>query len=82
MKKVIALLCIALAACATPMDGKGQWKCEAPNMVLGSYDGGSFAYIHLLGYMQGRNYPVVKQNDTLITGATGNGTPFTCTLQK
>lgn len=82
MKKVIALLCITLAACATSMDGKGQWKCEAANMANSHYNGSEYAYIHLHGYAHGRSYEVVKRSDTLVTGTTGNGTPFSCTLQK
>ena len=60
----------------------GEWTCTAKNMQNSSYTGGSSAYIHLFGYGRGNNYPVKQVAPNKVEGTTGNGTPFTCTLNK
>lgn len=70
----------AMMAAMSPALGQGKsWKCSAPGMVSGSYDGGSTAYIHLQGFSTGGTYSVTK-SASLATGVTKNGTRFTCRL--
>jgi hypothetical protein len=74
----LALVAIAVSGCATTGDG-GKWICTAAGIQNSSYDGSNFAFVHLSGFPNGRNYPVVKNSQgNEATGTTGNGTPFVC----
>ncbi len=72
----------ALVALSTPVGADDAWKCTVPTGGLerGSYDGGSFAYIHLSNYNRGSNYSVEKVpgNDNKVVGTTSDGTEFFC----
>ena len=75
---LLALATITVAGCATTGDG-GKWACTAAEIQNSSYDGSDVAFVHLLGYPNGRSYPVVKNSQgNEATGTTGNGTPFVC----
>ena len=83
---VLALFsAVALADAAAAQGTKApaapkSWKCTAPGLVNGSYDGGETAFIHLVGFTSGGNYAVTKdKSGKVVTGTTGNGTKFTCT---
>lgn len=57
------------------------WKCSAENLYDFSYNGGSYANIHLSGYSSGGDYEVsLNATKTVGNGTTGDGTPFTCKL--
>ena len=75
---LLTLAAIMVVGCATTGDG-GKWTCTAPGIQNSSYDGSDFAFVHLLGFPNGRSYPVVKNSQgNEATGTTGNGTPFVC----
>lgn len=82
MSKLFAVLFVALLASflvliTIPAESQGAWKCSAPGLVSGSYDGGATAYIHLQGFPSGGSYAVTK-NGNVASGTTANGTRFTC----
>ena len=79
------LAMLAAMGLASPASAQGAapakktWKCSAPGMISGSYDGGSQAYIHLEGFSSGGQYAVTRNAaGTIATGTTANGTKFTC----
>lgn len=69
---------IALTSSVAVAQAK-SWKCSAPGLVSGSYDGGTTAYIHLQGFSSGGTYSVTRKGN-VVTGVTANGTRFTCKL--
>jgi hypothetical protein len=82
MTKFLTVLGVGFAASAFvlitgPAESQGAWKCTAPGLISGSYDGGTSAYIHLQGFSSGGSYAVTK-NGNVATGVTANGTRFTC----
>lgn len=75
----LGLISLFTAAFASTASADG-WKCSAPGMQSGTYDGGTMAYIHLSAYPNGKSYAVTKKGKTA-TGVTSDGTRFTC-VQK
>jgi hypothetical protein len=82
LKILLSIVVPALAASAAvlfaqPAASQGAWKCSAPGLISGNYDGGSTAYIHLQGFPSGGSYAVTKSGN-VASGVTANGTRFTC----
>lgn len=75
--RFVGLFGLLVAATVLASPALAAWKCSAPGLVSGSYDGGSSAYIHLKGFQSGGTYPVSKKGN-VATGTTKNGTKFTC----
>jgi hypothetical protein len=75
--RFVGLFGLLVAAMALTSPASAAWKCSAPGLVSGSYDGGASAYIHLKGFPSGGTYPVTKKGN-VATGTTKNGTKFTC----
>jgi hypothetical protein len=62
---------------------KNEWKCDADDIEDFNFNGGDYAYIHLSSYSSGDDYSVTfNETKTVATGTTGDGTPFTCSLQN
>jgi len=79
MIKSVALAALAtLAISGAQAASTGDWRCSAPGMASGTYDGGSHAYIHLSAYPNGGSYAVTRKGK-VATGKTKDGTPFRCT---
>lgn len=74
MRTLVLLILLATSSSAHAEN----WTCTAPNMISGSYDGGSMAYIHLTGFPDGGTYSVQKSGNNKVSGTTKNGTKFTC----
>jgi len=73
---------LLLTGCAT-LGGGRSWKCNANGLEDSYYSGGDSAFIHLLKYSTGAEYPVkLNEDKTEATGKTDDGTPFTCTKIK
>ena len=78
---MIALVALVLTGCKTTSDSASsgpKWTCDARGLADGNYSGGSTAYIHFAAYSGGHDYSVTKVSDKKVTGATSDGTPFTC----
>ena len=78
---LLGLGAVLLNGCGTSNGAKpkGSWKCSAKSLQNYSYNGGSFANIHLRGYSYGGDYKVtLNKNHTIATGTTSDGTPFKC----
>lgn len=75
--RFVGLFGLLVAATVLASPASAAWKCSAPGLVSGRYDGGASAYIHLGGFPSGGTYPVVKKGK-VATGTTKNGTKFAC----
>ena len=76
---LVSCTVVVLAGCAASQTKDGGWTCSAPNMISGSYDGGTHAYIHESGYPHGNNYLVKYMDSNKVVGKTRYDTSFTCT---
>ena len=78
---VVLVLGFCLSAGAQKQDGSKKWICTVPSdaqLISYRYTGGNWADIHIAPFQSGGSYRIAKKDDTMVTGTTENGTPFTC----
>jgi len=72
---------LIVAGCGSTGEVKSTsaWNCSAKSLVDSSYNGGSYANIHLSAYSSGGDYKVkLNSSKTIASGKTADGTLFTC----
>ena len=82
MKPIASTFLVAVSMLFAPaaMAEDKTWKCSAPGIKEGRYAGGDTAYIHLLAFPTGGDYPLTKKRKKVVTGFTANNTRFVCRL--